>query len=180
MTTATTRSMGAVANDPTAFVRINTKVARRRLVSYSSLGDLIKDLDSIERSHRAGTLRTLGNHGAGPNFAHIAIAMKGSFDGFPSLGPLWLRLFGRALKKRVLSRPFQPGFNLRKQDEGKAWDDSVPFDDGLRKLREQIARAAKPGAAPSSPHPFFGPMSVAEWQTYYLRHAELHLSFLGL
>jgi len=176
--TAVTSDHVREATTAAAHARVDTKQARRRLVAYTSLQDLWKDLDLLEQSHRAGTLRRLGNHDAGPNFAHLALAMKCSHDGFASLAPAWLRLVGRISKKGTLSKPFRPGFNLRKQDESKAWDDSVSFDEGIRLLREQVARAMKPGASPSAAHPFFGPMTPAEWQVYYLRHAELHMSFL--
>ena len=160
--------------------RVNTKAARRRLVAYSSLSELWEDLNKIERSHRGGTLRKLGNHGGGANFAHIAMVMKGSFDGFAVRPALLLRILGRMMKKRLLSRPFQPGFNLSKNAESAAWDDSVTFDAGLAMLREQVTRVGKVGAVPGVAHPFFGNMTVKEWQVYYLRHAELHLSFLQL
>jgi hypothetical protein len=174
----TTATRGAVVVVEVPAARVNTKAARRRLVSYASLADLTKDLDKLEAAHRAGTLRRLGNHDAGANFAHLAMGMKGSFDGYPTSAPPWLRLLGRLMKKRVLGRPFQPGFNLRKDTESLAWDDSVSFEEGLRRLREQIARAGAKDARPTKPHPFFGEMTSADWQVYYLRHAELHLSFL--
>jgi hypothetical protein len=176
MTTATAPIRMETPSLPTS--RVNTKTARRRLVAYASLADFSTDLDKLEAAHRAGTLRVLGNHAPGPNFAHLAASMQRSFDGFPVTIPRWLRLLGRLMKNRILSRPFQPGFNLSKAAESSAWNDRVSFDEGLAALRAQIARAAKPDARPSAPHPFFGPMTTPQWQTYHLRHAELHMSFL--
>ncbi len=172
-------NVGAAAVDGSTG-RVSTKAARRRLVAYSSLADLWQDLDKIEKAHKAGTLRRMGNHEAGPNFAHLAMGMKGSFEGYPTRAPWMLRVVGGVMKKRILSKPFEPGFNLSKDAESKAWDDSVSFEGGLAMLREQVTRAGKAGAAPGMPHPFFGAMTAAEWQVYYLRHAELHLSFLQL
>lgn len=157
---------------------VNTKACRRRLVAFASLDDIAADLDQIETSHRAGSLKRLGNHEPGPICQHLAMAMQRSFDGFPiRVNPL-LRVLGRALKKRELSRPFQPGFRLNAKAESFAWDVATTFEIGITNLRAQIVRAKAPGAAPNGAHPFFGPMSPAEWQIYYLRHAELHLSFL--
>ena len=157
---------------------VNTKTCRRRLVAYSSLDDIAKDLDKIEAAHRAGTLKKLGNHEVGPICHHLGQAMQRSFDGFPIRVNALLGLLGKALKKKVLSKPFQPGFRLNAKAESVAWNDAIPFAEGVALLRAQIARAGAPGAAPGGAHPFFGPMSPAEWQTYYLRHAELHLSFV--
>jgi hypothetical protein len=157
---------------------VNTKTCRRRLVAYTSLDELAKDLEKIETSHKAGTLKKLGNHEPGPVCQHLALAMKGSFDGFPAIAPLWLRMIGKVFKKRILSRPFEPGFKLSASAEKMAWNDGTTFDDGIGGLRAQIVRAKAPGAAPSGAHPFFGPLTPPEWQVYYLRHAELHLSFL--
>jgi hypothetical protein len=157
---------------------INTKTARRRLVSFSSLDDMERDLDKIEASHKAGTLKRLGNHEPGPVCQHLALAMERSFDGFPIRVNALLGLLGKVLKRRVLSRPFEPGFRLNASAEKVAWDDAIGFEDGLGNLRAQIARARAPGAAPSAAHPFLGPLTPAEWRVYYLRHAELHLRFL--
>lgn len=157
---------------------INTKTVRRRLVAFSSLGDVTKDLDRLEAAHRAGTLKKLGNHEPGAIFLHLADAMRCSFDGFPARSPLAMRLLCRLIKRRVLSQPFKPGLKLGAKTDQRVWNDSTSFDDGLAALRTQIARASSPGDTPSQPHPFFEFMTREEWNTYYLRHAELHLSFL--
>lgn len=157
---------------------INTRKCRRRLVSYSSLADLSRDLDVLQAAHAAGTLKALGNHSPGGVLAHVALGMRCSFDGFPSRAPAWIRWLGPLMKKSVLSKPFEPGFKLKKEIDAKVWDDATSFEAGVQQLREQIARASSPSAAPSAPHPFFGAMTAGEWQVYFLRHAELHLSFL--
>lgn len=153
---------------------------RHHPVRLPTLEALARDLDALEEAHARGTLRRLGNHEAGPIFDHLALAMARSFDGFPVVAAWWLRLLGPWIKRRVLSRPFRPGFKLSAPIERMVWRDSVSFDDGIRSLREQVARAREPGAAPAQAHPIFGRMSPAEWNTYHLRHAELHLNFLTI
>lgn len=152
----------------------------RRPVAFASLQELSADLDALEKAHAYGRLVRLGNHEAGPIFSHLAKGMARSFDGFPFSVSWFLRLVGRFMKRRILANAFQPGFNLPAKIERSVWSDDVTFEHGLRQLREQVARAASPGASPSQPHPIFGSMSVDEWQIYYLRHAELHLSFLDI
>lgn len=163
---------------------VDPRSARRRLVSYARLEDLLADLDAVERAHRDGRLRRLGNHDAAPIFAHLGMAVRGCFDGFPTFAPLWLRLLGRLLKARVLSAPFQPGLRLSPKNQALAWPPAPPFDAALADLRAELARlrAAREdkGPRPAAPHPFFGPMTPDEWQRYHLRHAELHMSFLAI
>ncbi len=157
---------------------IDTRTVRRRPVSYASLADFARDLDCIEASFRAGALSKLGNHEPGAILLHLGIAMRYSFNGFPSAAPLPLRVLGRLLKRRILSKPFKPGLRLRPDAEKHAWTEDVSFDESLDLLRGEISRAAALDAAPNCPHPFFGPMTPGEWQNYHLRHAELHMSFL--
>ena len=178
MTTATS---GAIGVPKSAATTVNTKMARRRLVAYVSLADFMKDLEKVEAAHRAGTLKQLGNRGAGPIFGHLAVSIRGSIDGMDGLkgaAPLWLRVIGPYVKTRVLARPLQPGLRLNAIAESALWDDTLAFEAGLRELRAQIARASAPGTQPGAMHPIFGKMSGREWGVFHLRHAELHMSFL--
>lgn len=160
---------------------VNPRTARRRMLALASLAELNAELDRLEAAHRAGKLTRTGNHEPGPIFAHLAMATRCSFDGFPTRVGLPLRILGRLFKSRVLAHPFKPGLKLSSKNESLAWDTSVTFDDGLARLRQQMSRltaAQSTGPKPSMPHPFFGPMSPDDWRVYHLRHAELHLSFL--
>ncbi len=157
---------------------VNTRRCRRRLVSYATFEDLRRELDAIEAAHAKGALVALGNHTPGAILAHVALGMRSSFEGFPTRAPLWIRVLGPLVKHRVLSRPFVPGFKLSRNVDAKVWDSSVTFEDGMMQLRKQLERVSAPGARPTAPHPFFGPLTPDEWRAYQLRHAELHLSFL--
>jgi hypothetical protein len=161
---------------------IDPRTARRRLVNLATLEALSRDLEALEAAHRSGRLRQLGNHGPGAIFAHLALAMRASHEGFPARATAWLRVLGPLVKRRVLASPFRPGLRLKPAVDRQVWDEATTFEDGLATLRAEIerAKAARDGRGPqpSSPHPFFGAMSPAEWRAYYLRHAELHLSFL--
>lgn len=164
-----------------ATTRVNTKAARRRLVVYSSFSDFAKDLDKVEAAHLNGTLRPLGNRQAGPIFGHLAVSMRDSMEeneALKGVAPLWLRLVGPIAKSRVLGRPFQPGVKLPSRAEIVLWNDSLSFESGLKELRSQIERISRPGNEPRQKHPIFGALSVQEWGTFHLRHAELHMSFL--
>ncbi len=180
MTTATHRAVVVVESAGTL---VDTKQARRRMVSYASLADFSKDLDKVELAHRAGTLRKLGNREAGPIFGHLAVSMRGSFAGMPELKgavPLWLRLLGPLVKKRALSGPLRPGVRMSGGAERALWDDGLTVETGLAGLRAEVARLSRADARPGAAHPIFGKLSAGEWKTFHLRHAELHMSFLQL
>lgn len=156
----------------------NGGVTRRRPMVYPTLQAIADDLTVLQKAHETGRLRRLGKHDPGPIFDHLARGMARSFDGFSMVPAWWLRALGPWIKKRVLAKPFKPGFMLPSRIERSVWDDSVSFEEGIRSLLDQVARASAPGANPSQPHPIFGRMTPHEWQAYYLRHAELHLNFL--
>lgn len=162
--------------------RVDTRSVRRRAVDYAGLADMKADLDRIAAAYASGTLRRLGNWDAGPVLDHLAMAVRRSIEGFPIKAPLHLRLIGPLVKKRVLSRPFEPGIKLDASAEGQAWRAGVSFEDALSDLRAQLARvdtAAGGRERMTMPHPFFGVMTHEEWGIYHLRHGALHLSFLG-
>ncbi len=175
------RSVANVSAAGAVGERVDTKAARRRLVTYSSLTQFAADLEKVEEAHRAGTLRRLGNREPGPIFGHLAISMRGSREGMPELkaaAPWWLRLVGPLVKGRVLKSPLQPGVRMSSRAEDALWDDGLTFEEGMIALRAEVERAGKPGCVYGAAHPVFGKMSTEEWSVFHLRHAELHMSFL--
>ena len=57
--------------------------------------------------------------------------------------------------------------------------DAVSVAEGAAALRAQIERV-RSGAAFIPASPFFGRLSREQWIELHLRHAELHLSFVGI
>jgi hypothetical protein len=154
--------------------------ARRRVVGYASLRELAADLDRIEAAHRQGRLRQLGNHSPGAVMDHLAKAVRGSIEGMAISGPFWIRIIGPMVKSRVLAAPLRPGrVKLPSRDEAIAWNEGADFDSSLADLRAQLARLQR-GEVPRMRHPMFGRLSPAEWDLFHRRHAELHLSFVGI
>ena len=151
---------------------------QRRPLSLQSLQSLRDHLWVLQTAHDAGRLRRLGKHDPGPIFDHLARAMARSYDGFPVVVAWWLRLLGPWIKRRILAKPFKPGFILPLRVERVVWDDTVSFDEGLQSLRAQLDRFSDPATEPSQPHPIFGKMTPRDWEVYHARHAELHMSFL--
>lgn len=58
--------------------------------------------------------------------------------------------------------------------------DPGPFDSERARLAELVCRFAEPGAIVVTLHPFFGPMSVPEWDRLMARHLDHHLRQFGV
>ena len=162
---------------------INTKqVENRRAVSYGSLDEVAAEARRIAEAEAAGTAHALGNWSPGQNLQHLARFMTCSLDGFPQGLPFPVRVFGfvlrRVLGKRLFASPPPPGYQLPK---GLAFvpEDEVSAADGARELCDVIERV-KRGDAFIPKSPLLGKMTHEQWVALHLRHAELHMSFVGL
>lgn len=153
--------------------RINTKRADKRPIRFESFDDILADMESIERSHNAGTLRTSGNWGPGQIFAHLAKTMDMSIDGADFKIPTPLKLVAKVLRGRFLTKGLMPGFNAPVSlDPG-----DVTFDDGISMLRDRIAKVQS-GTQMTQDSPVLGRMSHDDWVKLHLRHSELHMGFV--
>lgn len=155
----------------------DTKTAERRTLVFTSLDDVRRDLDVLERTHGEGALRVTGNWSPGQTLAHLAQVFQYSFDGFPFTAPLALRLIGPLLKKRILRSPITPGLRLRGGSSVLEPKQDVHFEDGMAALRAQLDRIDA-GERMTQRSPLLGRMSHDDWLALHRRHAELHLGFL--
>jgi hypothetical protein len=153
---------------------INTaKIKDRRPLQFQSLDDIAAE---VERLAAAKQLRALGNWSSGQVLQHLVSTMNNSIDGFEFAVPMPVRIMLRLfMKGRFLNRPMPPGFQLPKRagamlPPATSWDSALTgFRRAMQRLKTETRR---------SPHPAFGPMTVAEWEKIHCRHSELHLSFL--
>ena len=153
---------------------VNTKkVSGRREVRYNSVDELLADAERLaEKGYRQ-----LGNWSLGQIAKHLAFSMRTGLDG-AEYKPSWVVRFvaKNFLKKRMLSKPFSPGFKPAARITARSESPPVPDQEGLDTLREVIRRwKSEPQR---KPHSFFGPLSSEEWDAASLRHGELHMSFL--
>jgi hypothetical protein len=154
-------------------VAINTsKVPNRRSLHFETLDDIQGDVERLNQ----GKVKALGNWSGGQILKHLAIVMNGSIDGAPAHFSWPLRLLGRMLKKRVLTKGMTPGFQLKGQAAESLVPPATNWEDGLQMFREAIERLHS--ETKREPSPFLGPMTREEWDQLHCRHAELHLSFL--
>jgi hypothetical protein len=149
------------------------KVSGRRSLSFNNLDEIRAD---VERLARAREVRALGNWSSGQVLQHLTIVMNNSIDGAPPMMPWIVRqLLGVFVKKRILSQPMSPGFQLPKRAASLlpppiGWEEAQRnFFRALQRLQTETQR---------KPHPAFGPLTLEQWNQLHCRHSALHLSFL--
>ena len=102
-----------------------------------------------------------------------------------ALGELQLKrmligfLFGRMAKKQLLSpKPWKPGMPTAPEFKVTDARDFAKEKAALRALVERFGKGG-PAALTKAPHPFFGKLTVDEWQALQLRHLDHHLRQFG-
>jgi hypothetical protein len=144
-------------------------LCRRRFNNFDELLAEVRKLAEMPTEQ-------LGNWSLGQICQHLGIAMRESTRAeqlFPA--PLWLRLLGPWLRKRVLAHGMPRGFQLPPEG-ARLIPPPVSVEEGLATLEAGIAALAATNRRVR--HPVFGAMSPSEWNQFHLRHAEMHLSFL--
>ncbi len=148
-------------------------VANRRAVHYDSLQDLLEDAEQLGK----GEVRALGNRSFVQILQHLTFAMNGSIDGSNLQIPWPIRKIARLLRKRILAKGLTPGFKLSPDNDARAWSDSaIGAPAALEEVRQALRRLQT--ESKRSPHPAMGELTSEEWNTFHLRHAELHMSFV--
>ena len=152
---------------------INTKtVTGRRDVHYKNFAELLADVESLAESES----RTLGNWSQGQILRHLARSLDTSIDGAPFSFPAPLQFVMRLLmKKRFLTKPLTPGFQLPKK-AGALLPEETSLEDGLAEIRTAIQRLQTDPHR--EVHPGFGKLTKDESDQFQLRHAEMHMSFV--
>jgi len=108
----------------------------------------------------------------------LARVMDKCIDGFQNRAPFPFRLLGKfVFKKKILRKGMTPGFRLPAKSEEELVSPPVDTAAGLEHLRRALARLQTENKRVA--HPFFGKMTLAEWERLHLRHAELHMSFIS-
>lgn len=157
-----------------------TTVKNRRAIRFATIADALADLDVIEKADREGRLQPLGNWTPGQNLAHVAAWINYAYDGFPMPpAPWFVRLFLWFQKRSILRGAMGPGVKIPQLPEGTTGQDRIGVAEGVERLRTAFRRLASDEPAPH-PSPAFGPLTKEERVELNLRHAELHLSFIGV
>ena len=98
----------------------------------------------------------------------------------PKINPLIKLLFGKTAKKQLINDP-EFKRNLPTFAEGKIVDQRT-FEVERTKLIKMIEdfQAKGPSCLTKDPHPFFGEMTVADWDTLQVKHLDHHLRQFGV
>jgi hypothetical protein len=163
-----------------ATATINTKTAPRREVQYPTIDDLLRDIDRVIASDRAGALTRTGNWTAGQVFNHLATWIDYGYDGFPPQAhpPFFIRWILRMKKKKFLRDGAPRGVKIPGIEAGTLGTEEMSTEEGAARLRAALMRLKN--REPVKFHsPAFGPMSDDERIQFQLRHAECHMGFLN-
>jgi len=151
---------------------------------YNTLKELHAELDRIEQSHNAGTLKTTGNWSAGQIFDHCSKPMQLAFDGFfddeskPIRFPFLIRMMGTLILKPMLGRShMKPGIKLPAEASSMMPQDDCTFEQGIGNLRDQLARIDN-GETMTQTSPLLGKMRHDQWVKMHLDHCRMHFGFI--
>jgi hypothetical protein len=118
---------------------INTsKVPNRRQLHFNCIADILADVDRLNQSK----VKPLGNWSGGQILTHLAVAMNGSIDGAPFRCSWPIRVIGRLMKRRVLTKGMTPGFQLKGQMANTLVPPPASWDEGLDTFRQAIPTPA--------------------------------------
>jgi len=123
-----------------------------------------------------GEVRLLGNWSLGQILTHLSRSMETSIDGMSYKAPWPIRAIVRLfMRQRMITRPMSAGFTLPSRAAEFLVPGPTSTDDGLASLRTAVQRLRD--ETERAPHPVLGEMSLDEWDSFHLRHAEMHMSF---
>jgi len=145
----------------------------RRTLHFHTLDDLAQDIQAL---HKSGATSS-GDWTPGQIVWHVAAVMQASIEGFPFSFSFPLRILGRLIRQRSLTKGFPRGLKI----PGKARPafDPLPgmtFDVAVAGLAATILKAGQSKMTQASP--IFGPLTHEQWVRFHCRHAELHFSFM--
>ena len=108
------------------------KVQGRRTLQFSSLDDILADIERLNQ----GKVRGLGNWSPGQVLKHLTILMTASLDGFRHRAPWFIRLVGKVMKRRLLTKPMSAGFQLPAKAAAELGPPPTEWADGVRQFRD--------------------------------------------
>ena len=135
-------------------------------------------LDRIRRL-RLGTPALWGKMDVAQMLAHCQPPLRVALGELELKRSLAGRLFGKLAKKMLVSdTPWKPGLPT---DKSFLVKDARDFASEQRKLLDVVERFTRAGPAgiTQKPHPFFGPMTPAEWDAGMAKHLDHHLRQFG-
>ena len=124
------------------------------------------------------TLGLWGKMNVSQMLAHCQVPILIAIGEIKAKGGLIALIFGRMAKKKVINEePFE--HNLPTMSEAK-----IKNDKGFEAEKQALITLVKrfetgPDVLTKKPHPFFGPLTVDEWNTLQYKHLDHHLRQFG-
>lgn len=151
---------------------------RHRHIKFSTIDDVLAEIERIRLADEEGRLRVTGNWTAGQILAHVAAWIDYGYIGYPVKAPPFpLNYVLRWMGKRILKNGMRPGVRIPGVKEGTYGQESISTAEGMERLKNAFMRL-KTGEPCKFDSPAFGPMSHEDRIRLNLRHSELHLGFI--
>ena len=148
---------------------------RDSLFSAEGLATMLARVDAL----RPDSARGWGKMDVAQMLAHCQQPLRVALGELPLKRMLIGILFGRLAKKKLLSpTPWKNGMPTAPEFKITDARDFAEEKAALRALVERFGHGG-PAALTKQPHPFFGPLSVDEWQALQWRHLDHHLRQFG-
>lgn len=145
------------------------------LFEPAGLTTMLARLDSL----RADSPRQWGKMTVAQMLAHCQQPLRVALGELPLKRSLIGILFGRLAKKKLLSpTPWKPGMPTAPEFKITDARDFAKEKAALRALVERFGKGG-PTALTRQPHPFFGPLTIVEWQALQCRHLDHHMRQFG-
>jgi hypothetical protein len=155
---------------------VDTKrVKDRRILHFGTIDAELIEADVLAAAEREGRVTQLGNWQLGQAINHLAVWAEYAFTGAPTTPPWFVRVLGRMLKRRMLTKGSGPGFSIPGVKGGTFGVEPTPTEIALARLRAALERLRR--ETPAEPNHVFGRLTRDEWIALQLRHGELHLGF---
>jgi hypothetical protein len=146
-------------------------MADRRTLAFSSLNEIMPEVDRLLLGHR-----TAGNWSLGQICNHLSTGMILSVDGFPKGAP-WIirRTLGPIVGRRLLKSGRMPsGVKLPKEFEPRPELDARAEAEALR----AAIQCFRNHNGPFADHPFLGSLTRDQWERFHVIHSAHHLAYV--
>lgn len=146
----------------------------RRTLKFNTLDDLLNDALALQ----AKGVTTHGKWTAAQVFLHVSAVIQASIEGFTFKMPFPVRIVGRLIRNRSLSKGFPSGIKIPSSAK-HAFDPpaNISLDEAMRHLIGSVNKAKQKQMQQVSP--IFGALNHDQWVELHCRHAELHFSYLS-
>jgi hypothetical protein len=150
----------------------------RRTLHFTTIGELLDEIDRVVEADTAGRVRTLGTWTPGQILGHVAAWIEYGYDGYPMKRVPWLiRLLLRRQLKKYMKQGMPSGVRIPRVSEGTYGTEDMPTEQAAERLRLALGRLQRQEPAKFD-SPAFGKLSEEDRVRLNIMHAELHLSFL--